>query len=691
MKNKSITAKLCILTLTASMLVSGCAGSDTQTSTGDTGRETETAAQTAAATEAVSETAAEAAVSDTVALEITDTFANQNSIDEALQKEAENGYSFEEPSIIVNPYGTSPLTAVIVFSTEEEMGGTITVKGKSSENDITGTFAAEKNHIVPVYGLYNGKTTQVELSLDDGTTNTVEVTTEKTDISVGTIETQMIDPSAYDSSCLTFACSSGGALCAIDGAGDIRWVFTAGGTLGVHQLANGHLMLPTTFLLKRMYYRSGLQEIDLSGKVYSEYAIPGGMHHDFCELPNGDLLVASDSPDLSTVEDYVVEIDRSTGEVVWELNAADILDKEDGASASNISDGTDEADWFHNNGVWYDEANDLVLLSARHKDAIVAVNKSDKTLAWILGDPTGWETVDEKYFFTPVGDNFEWQYAQHQVTMLDNGDIMLFDNGTAKVKAADNDNRVTGDDVYSRAVIYHINTDDMTIEQVYEYGKERGAEWYSDWISGVVTLDGTKDSLWITAGSHLYNPSEDRHDYGPNDMMTEGLIKSTHIDQVSNGNLVFEMVISGDTYASLTYRSFRMPLYAEGAGLDVTAKGVLLGNLGETAQAEAEISFDDVQTLPDGWNFTLDAAKLSLTGSYSTEAAADALTDGYLVLKNGEEIKVYALSQYGSQGDEGTNVSVTGWVSPVGLEGSTWEIYLSVDGVVYQTGYSMDL
>ena len=31
------------------------------------------------------------------------------------------------------------------------------------------------------------------------------------------------------------------------------------------------------------------------------------------------LLVASDSPDLSTVEDYVVEIDRETGAVVWEL------------------------------------------------------------------------------------------------------------------------------------------------------------------------------------------------------------------------------------------------------------------------------------------------------------------------------------------------------------------------------------
>ena len=59
------------------------------------------------------------------------------------------------------------------------------------------------------------------------------------------------------------------------------------------------------------------------------------------------------------------------------------------------------------------------------------------------------------------------------VSMLDNGDIMLFDNGTAKVKRIDNENRVTGDQVYSRAVIYHINTDAMMATQVYEYGKRK--------------------------------------------------------------------------------------------------------------------------------------------------------------------------------------------------------------------------
>lgn len=45
-----------------------------------------------------------------------------------------------------------------------------------------------------------------------------------------------------------------------------------------------------------------------------------------------------------------------------------------------IQIGSEEADWFHNNGLAYDAENDLVLLSARHKDAIVAVNK--RTNPW---------------------------------------------------------------------------------------------------------------------------------------------------------------------------------------------------------------------------------------------------------------------------------------------------------------------
>ena len=623
---------------------------------------------------------------EAASLELTDRFAQQNAIDEALLQEAQNGYSLEEALIVVNPYGTSPLSAVAVFSTEEACGGTVTVKGKSAENDVTGTFDAEKDHIVPIYGLYNNDTTEVVITLDDGTSASFEVTTEDINVDYGTITAEMKSEASYDYTNLTFVCCTMGSLYAVDAAGDIRFYTKMGGTLGIHQLENGHLLMPAAYILKPSYYKEGMIEVDLMGKIYSEYMIPGGQHHDFVEMPNGNLLVASDSPDLSTVEDYVVEIDRKTGDVVWELDMKDLVGMEDGQSASMDTDGSEEADWFHNNGLAYDAENDLVLLSGRHKDAVVAVKMEDKSLAWILGDPDGWGEEYQSYFFEPEGEDFEWFYAQHNVSILDNGDIALFDNGTAKVKRADGDNRVSGDDVYSRAVVYHIDTENMTASQVTEYGKERGADWYADWISGVVSLDGTKDHLWITAGSHLHSDEENRSDYYPKDMFVPGLTKTTHIDQVDNGELSFELIISGDTYNALTYRSFRMPLYTEGK-YDVSAVPEVYGSLGETSYEESEADVSKAKALADGWEFVLDGSKISVNGSYQTEAAADQLVPGKMILVSGDSKRAYNLTQTAAAGDNGTNVTVKGWTSVDGLEGQEWDIYLELDGVLYNSGY----
>ena len=483
MKNKryrELAAILVMMTMAAGSVTTVTAQENTETAATEEG-ETDAAVEAADASDAKSQA---------TALEVTDRFAQQTAVDEALLQEAQNGYSLEEALIVVNPYGTSPLSAVAVFSTEEACGGTVTVKGKSAENDVTGTFEAEKDHIVPIYGLYNNDTTEVVISLDDGTSAAFEVTTEDINVDYGTITAEMKSEASYDYTNLTFVCSTMGSLYAVDAAGDIRFYTNMGGVLGVHQLENGHILMPASYVLKPSYYKEGMIEIDLMGKIYGEYMIPGGQHHDFVEMPNGNFLVASDSPDLSTVEDYVVEIDRQTGNVVWELDMKDLMGTEEGQSASMDTDGSEESDWFHNNGLAYDAGNDLLLLSARHKDAIVAVNMEDKSLAWILGDPTGWGEDYQSYFFNPEGEDFEWFYAQHNVSILDNGDIALFDNGTAKVKRVDADNRVSGDDVYSRAVVYHIDTENMTVSQVTEYGKERGADWYADWISGAGSLVG---------------------------------------------------------------------------------------------------------------------------------------------------------------------------------------------------------
>ena len=48
----------------------------------------------------------------------------------------------------------------------------------------------------------------------------------------------------------------------------------------------------------------------------------------------------------------------------------------------------------------------------------------------------------------------------------------------------------------------------MTIEQIWQYGKEKGEEYYSEWISGAISLEDDPNNILMTFGSNLYNPEK---------------------------------------------------------------------------------------------------------------------------------------------------------------------------------------
>ena len=420
--------------------------------------------------------------------------------------------------------------------------------------------------------------------------------------------------------------------------------------------------------------------MDLLGKVYREYAMPGGHHHDTYVMPDGNIMLASCRPSFETVEDYILEIDRETGQVVWELDMTQLIDPSEGGSV-NRSD----RDWFHNNGVWYDEARDTVLLSARHIDAIVGVNKTNKTLEWILGDPEGWSQEYHKYFFTPTGDDFEWHYAPHQVTVLSNGDIMCFDNGADRTKVTKPDEAVTGHDVYSRTVVYRINQEDMTIEQIWQYGKDKGEEYYSEWISGAISLEDDPNNILMTFGSNLYNPETGDYDYGPSSMLQEGLIQSSKIDQVKDDQVVFNLRLD-----HLTYRSLRLSPYADAGKYDVDAKGEYRGNLGVTRTVDIEVDISNVAMAEDV-ELSLDPTKLSLTASYNTESVEDMEESCISLVKEDGTTYTYPITQIPAEEEGPALVNINGWVSTEGLRGTDYVVFVIFDGIVYNTGYKIQL
>lgn len=76
--------------------------------------------------------------------------------------------TFDSPKIIVNPFGLTPLCALVIFHTDEPCGVTYTVKGRTPSSDWKLSYdSMESAHAVPIFGLYPNTDNNVELSLTD--------------------------------------------------------------------------------------------------------------------------------------------------------------------------------------------------------------------------------------------------------------------------------------------------------------------------------------------------------------------------------------------------------------------------------------------------------------------------------------------------------------------------------------------
>ena len=491
-----------------------------------------------------------------------------------LEKEfTSEGYTLDNPNVIVDPYNNSPLTALVIFETEREEKVKITIEGEDDLTTYTHEFDKEKVHYIPVYGLYAGKENTV----------VIECGNEKKELKIKTEELpdDFILPTSVkkEESKLTndlyfFTPSSGGYTCAYDTNGDVRWYLTNAATWKIDRLENGHLLVSTERLVNSPYYLTGLYEMDMLGKIYVEYSLPGGYHHDYYEMPNGNLLVASDdfNSGKGTVEDYIVELDRETGKIVKTIDLKDILNMEDGKSENWV-----EYDWFHNNSVWYDEKTNSITLSGRHQDAVINIDYDTEKLNWIIGDPTNWSEEYQKYFFKPVGDDFEWQWSQHAAMITPEGYVFIFDNGNNKSK--NEDEYVDAEDSYSRGVMYKIDTEKMTIEQVWEYGKERGSEFYSPYISDVDYLD--KDHYIVHSGGIVYVDGKNSNQpagLGGADKLVSDTV------EVLDDEVIFEIKLPSNNY-----RVEKMSLYS--TDTFELKEADVKGSLGETKVDKTRFGF----------------------------------------------------------------------------------------------------
>lgn len=398
------------------------------------------------------------------------TYCKEKMIRALLEK---GEYSFRNILVLNNPYKVSPLSALMVFNTDIECKVEYTIKGKSvgggSDDYTRCDETVTKYHRVPVLGLYEGCFNKVKVRLLD------QYGTEIASKNIR-IKTPQLSEPVHDCVKITkseqpftgeFIFVSGGykgGVYAFDAKGNIRFALNRiPQYYGVHLFDDGRFLFPEKNMRIPAYGNAHtviIHEMDMLGRVYRTYHQKYGIHHWAIEKEaGGNIFTLSSSVSDSYMENSIIEIDRKTGEIVYELSMNDLFD--DTYKTRN--------DWAHINSIDYIPEENAVVVSLRNIHTIAKIDLEKREIVWLIAKPSFYKGVNVRdKVLKPVGEH-NWFFQQHGIQIVhDETDsdpdilrVMLFDNHTANrrpVKWFDGEEK-------SYVVFYTIDEKNRTVTQ----------------------------------------------------------------------------------------------------------------------------------------------------------------------------------------------------------------------------------
>ena len=196
----------------------------------------------------------------------------------------------------------------------------------------------------------------------------------------------------------------------------------------------------------------------------------------------------------------IIELNPN-GDIVWEWNFYDYFDYNE----FDIYGGTWERalqssyyDWTHSNSMVFDEEENTIYLSVRHLSKIIKINYPSGEIIWTMGLPEEFG-IGNNNICTELG--FSWQ---HDVKILDNGNLLFFDNGNLSHIINNTDTNI------SRIMQIEV-IDNNYCNLIHEY--QIPDEYYSRTMSSVQLLNN--NNYLINArgqgNSHLFEINSDNN------------------------------------------------------------------------------------------------------------------------------------------------------------------------------------
>ncbi|KRL41380.1 arylsulfate sulfotransferase [Liquorilactobacillus nagelii DSM 13675] len=498
---------------------------------------------------------------------------DQQKITKEYQKIVKSSkYNLNTPYVKLNPYQTSPLTALIIFKTSSVAKVSYTVQGKTTKtsisNQVNGKYS--KEHQVPIVGLYAAYNNQVTIKVQykNGITDVKQLSI-KTGALPKYIKTAKITVSNKNTSQMELGSNKLTLLnrttkepFAVDSDGEVRWYSTLYSQHMLKKWTKGHFMMLTKSDQSGETYND-LIETDLLGRVYKEFKFSAKagstdatksevqyttlIHHDLTRLPNGNILATVSDGSSRYKEDTLAEISYKTGKVVKVIDFKRLLPKSMWKSFTKGDDS--KMDWFHQNSVDYDKTDHSILVSSRNQDLIMKLDYRTNQIKWIYSGKKSstWPQKYRKYLLKKTKGTTTTG-GQHGLYLLShkNGKetIILYNNN---VSVTNGDKKNSGK--YSEGVIYQINDKQKTIKQTWSYGKQLGKKNFTVVIGFAQKLANGNVLL----------------DFGYKNNGKESNI----IEVNSQGQQVWNATVKNASIKAYVYRAYRLEFYPTSYVFDV--------------------------------------------------------------------------------------------------------------------------
>lgn len=391
----------------------------------------------------------------------------QVTIKEQLDAEYVAGsYDETTPFVKADPFGTDTLSCYVRFATTDPVVVTYEVAGRKKFADSPKVAAFSRtprggdtpatDHEFKVIGLIPNRKNTVTLTCtaQDGTSCTLTFTVKTPalkgeeekhlTVTAGESNTPFADGLfailGNDSSKLDF-------MYLYDNAGQIR------GEVPIIGYRSHRLLFPGDGSMIMSVSTTKMAQINAIGQVVNVWSTGDyELHHDYAFDDDGNLLVlashAGSEADLDVdraaakkdegervnVEDLIVKIDVTTGDVSLVLDLGDIF-PDLKASAKVAQDG--DLDWIHINTIqWL--GGGTVLLSSRETSTVIKLTDIYGTPAvdWLMGSPDFWAGSGFEDKLLQAQGDFSLNAGQHSVTYLPSSDtattgryqVLLYDN-----------------------------------------------------------------------------------------------------------------------------------------------------------------------------------------------------------------------------------------------------------------------